>query len=94
MVLRKQPAGVAKSIRTESTNIAERYDNMKRRIACIFITIILTFSFLGCSTPGKNHNDGKCDICGKSASYSDGDEEYCNEHFKDAVQWYINQGKN
>lgn len=49
---------------------------------------IMTFAFAGCRE--ADHNDGKCDICGKAVEYSGQDEEYCAEHFKNAVEWYAN----
>ena len=51
----------------------------------VLLVVILLLS--GCG--GKDHNDGKCDICGKAATYSDRDEEYCDRHLKDAVEWYL-----
>ncbi len=59
------------------------------------IVILLVFSSLllltGCGE--EDHNDGKCDICGEKATFSDGDEEYCDKHLKEAVEWYIEQGQ-
>lgn len=63
---------------------------MKKVLCGIFILTLL-FSLCGCGD--EDHNDGKCDICGKSSTYSDGDEEYCDKHLRDAVNWYIEQGK-
>lgn len=63
---------------------------MKKRNKLIFAVLILMtcFSLSGCFV---DHNDGKCDICGKTASYSGTDEEYCDKHFESAVEWYIKQ---
>ena len=63
-----------------------------RRVVFLLLFLLALSCLAGCSEP--DHNDGKCDICGKSASYSDGREEYCDEHLADAVKWYIEQGQN
>lgn len=58
------------------------------------VVIILVLGGLGsCMKGEEDHNDGKCDICGKTATYSDGDEEYCRKHLESAVEWYIKQGQ-
>lgn len=64
---------------------------MKKKIICIMLMITIMALFSGCGE--EDHNDGKCDICGKKASYSDNDEEYCDKHLKNAVEWYIKQGQ-
>lgn len=62
--------------------------SIKKRIAAVLLISIMTFAFAGCRE--ADHNDGKCDICGKAVEYSGQDEEYCAEHFKNAVEWYAN----
>lgn len=60
----------------------------------VIVTILLILAIVGACGGGasdEDHNDGKCDICGKRASYSDFDEEYCSKHLKKAVEWYISQ---
>jgi len=63
---------------------------LKKRIksvAIVTILILVLFTFTGCGD--TDHNDGKCDICGKTATYSSSREEYCDKHLKSAVKWYI-----
>lgn len=59
----------------------------------ILIAIIIILIFIGVfgSCDRIDHNDGKCDICGKPATYKGNDEEYCEEHFKDVLHWYAEQ---
>lgn len=59
------------------------------KLVCLLLSLILVFALSGCGE--EDHNDGKCDICKKTATYSDSDEEYCDKHLRDAVEWYINQ---
>lgn len=61
-------------------------------IISLFFLAIISFLFYSCSHKEANHNDGKCDICGKKATYSSKDvEEYCDEHLEDAIEWYYKQ---
>lgn len=63
-------------------------------IGIIFIAVIICVCFLlfkACSTPTYDSNDGKCDICGKSATEEINGEEYCNEHYGNALEWYVEQ---
>lgn len=62
---------------------------MKKVIAIITIVFTLVFTVSACS---PDPNDGKCDICGKAATYRNGREEYCSKHSFDAAKWYIKQG--
>ena len=56
----------------------------------IAIIVIVILACIGsCSNTEKDHNDGKCDICGKSATYSDGSEEYCRKHLESAIEYYL-----
>lgn len=54
----------------------------------VLVLIILIFSACGST---YDSDDGKCDICGATATYELNDEEYCNEHLGDAAAWYLNQ---
>lgn len=65
-----------------------------------FIIIIAVFALVGLFSiiwavsssdriDHNNHHDGKCDICGKTATYSSSSEEYCDKHLRDAVKWYM-----
>lgn len=65
--------------------------DMKRLLAMTLLSVLL-LGLVGCGE--EDHNDGKCDICGKksSSSYSSSYEEYCKTHGKKAVEWYIKQG--
>ena len=57
-------------------------------ISLVFLTIFIIL-FHSCSKIEEDHDDGKCDICGKKATYTDSDvEEYCDEHLEDAIEWY------
>lgn len=53
--------------------------------------ILFVFSISACSGEA-DHDDGKCDICGKKATYSSDSEEYCDKHSLDAAVWYLKQG--
>ena len=55
------------------------------------IAIIGIFAFLGLFINKVDHNDGKCDICNKKATYSANNEEYCDEHLEKALKWYFKQ---
>lgn len=60
-------------------------------ISCILL-VIVAILFYSCSHIEPDHNDGKCDICGKKATYSSkGKEEYCNQHAEEAIEWYYKQ---
>lgn len=60
-------------------------------ISCILL-VIVAILFYSCSHIEPDHNDGKCDICGKKATYSSkGKEEYCDQHAKEAIEWYYKQ---
>lgn len=64
---------------------------MKRRIRSLILSVIVIitcFSLSGCIV---DHDDGKCDICGKASTYSGSEEEYCDKHLKSAIDWYIKQ---
>ena len=63
---------------------------MKKAFVLLILLAIMVTALVGCE---EDHNDGKCDICGKNATYSDGSEEYCEKHLWDAVKWYIEQGQ-
>lgn len=58
-------------------------------IIAIIVLVFVVKGFTGTNLRNKNHHDGKCDICGKTATYSGNNEEYCDTHLKDAVDWYI-----
>lgn len=74
--------------------MANNNSSGKGTVVIAVIVIILILGGLGsCMKGEEDHNDGKCDICGKSATYSDGDEEYCDKHLKSAVEYYIKQGQ-
>ena len=60
-------------------------------ISCILL-VIVAILFYSCSHIEPDHNDGKCDICGKKATYSSkGKEEYCDKHAEEAIEWYYKQ---
>ena len=59
----------------------------------VAILVIGLLAFIGVLSNKEDHNDGKCDICGKSSTYSDGNEEYCDKHLESAVNWYLKQGE-
>lgn len=62
--------------------------NIKKKLALLLVAIMMMCSLVACGE--EDHNDGKCDICGKRATYSDADrEEYCDKHLEDAVEWYL-----
>ncbi len=58
-------------------------------LLCVIIITMCTFTACG----EEDHDDGKCDICGKTATYSGSREEYCDKHLEDAINWYIEQGQ-
>ena len=60
-------------------------------ISCILL-VIVAILFYSWSHIEPDHNDGKCDICGKKATYSSkGKEEYCDQHAEEAIEWYYKQ---
>lgn len=60
----------------------------------VVIVIVILIVLIGsCTNSEEDHNDGKCDICGKAATYSDSEEEYCDKHLESATKWYIEQGQ-
>ena len=61
-------------------------------IGIIIIILAVMWLIGSCIDTEEDHDDGKCDICGKKATYSSSDEEYCNKHLEDALEWYIEQG--
>lgn len=68
-------------------------DNARKSTWWIWVIIIIGVIglFGSCFKSEADHNDGKCDICNKTATYSDGKEEYCDKHYMDALEWYIKQ---
>ena len=77
------------STQTNTSNIVDKKKNMGCGITiAIIIVIILICALIGNST---NHDDGKCDICGKKAVKSSSDYEYCLEHYVDAVDYYYKE---
>lgn len=61
-------------------------------IISLILCIILGILFYACSHQEPDHNDGKCDICDRKATYSSKNkEEYCDEHAEDAIEWYYKQ---
>jgi ribosomal protein L7/L12 len=70
--------------------------NQKPKIGAlgIIIIIIILLGIIGSITCCEaDHDDGKCDICGKTSVYSGEDEEYCEEHLMDATECYIEQSE-
>ena len=60
-------------------------------ISCILL-VIVAILFYSCSHIEPDHNDGKCDICGKKATYSSkGKVEFCDQHAEEAIEWYYKQ---
>jgi len=57
----------------------------------IAIIVFVALGLIGKFFNRINHDDNKCDICGKRATYSTSSEEYCDKHLKSAVEWYIKQ---
>lgn len=66
--------------------------NIKMGVFIAFIVIsILCFIILGtkgCSGE-TSHNDGKCDICNNAKYSSINGEEFCYEHYKNAIDYYL-----
>ena len=66
-------------------------DKLTIIVSCILLVIVVIL-FYSCSHIEPDHNDGKCDICGKKATYSSkGEEEYCDKHAEEAIEWYYKQ---
>lgn len=63
--------------------------NIKKKIALLLVAIMMMCTLTACGE--EDHDDGKCDICGKSATYSNSREEYCSKHSMDAAEWYMKQ---
>lgn len=59
-------------------------------VAGIIFVIIVVFQ--SCAAPDPH--DGRCDICGKYATYHGTKEEFCDEHSWDAALYYFEQGMN
>lgn len=59
-------------------------------IGAIFAIVVCVFLVKACTGDSYDANDGKCDICGKTAytKLSDGNE-YCYEHYKNAINYYL-----
>ena len=57
-------------------------------VAAIIVALLLLKT---CSGSSYDTNDDKCDVCGKRAytKLSDGNE-YCYEHYKNAIDHYLN----
>ncbi len=66
--------------------------SQKRISIIVFIIIIAVIALFVIATYPKepDHSDGKCDIC-KKEKYSDvNGEEFCYEHYKFAIDYYLN----
>ena len=81
----------------------EQWDKMPKKektiatiITLVIIAVVTIFLFKACSNtdPSKqNHHDGKCDICGKTATFNFSNAEYCNKCFDDFMDWVDKEQK-
>lgn len=90
-----------KSVRAEREQQAQiAWENSSSRekstisvIGIIIVLAVFVFLLKSCFYSGpsySNHNDGKCDICGKHASYSGSGYEYCEKDYWEATAWIMN----
>lgn len=81
----------------------EQWDKMPKKektiatiITFVIIAVVAVFLFKACSNTGpskQNHHDGKCDICGKTATFNFSNAEYCNKCFDDFMDWVDKEQK-
>lgn len=60
----------------------------------IGLIIFIALGLIGSLLNKTDHDDGKCDICNKKATYTTSAEEYCDKHLENAVNWHIKQKNN
>lgn len=81
-------------------NISEKQENANSNktehnyigiigISVIVVIVFIIIMVIASNYDGKNSNDNKCDICGKSAYSSISGEEFCYNHYKDAINYYL-----
>jgi uncharacterized membrane protein YvbJ len=58
-------------------------------IAFIVIAIIIILIIVAVYPKEADHKDGKCDICGKAEYSTINGEEFCYDHYKSAIDYYI-----
>lgn len=58
-------------------------------VLLIAIAVIVIIVFAKIFHVEADHNDGKCDICKKTKYASLNGEEFCFEHYKDALDYYL-----
>ena len=63
-----------------------------KKICCLVLILMIICSFSGCFE--EDHNDGKCDICGKKSADKGADWELCLGCMLDANDWYYKDNEN
>ncbi len=58
-------------------------------IVFVVIAIVVIFLIAKGFSNDIDHNDDKCDICKKTAYSSISGEEFCYEHWKDVIDYYL-----
>lgn len=58
-------------------------------IVFLVIALIIGVIVHACNQPTYDSDDGKCDICGKRKTTDLYGEEYCEEHLRDAIEYYL-----
>lgn len=61
---------------------------MKKFYIILFVILVVGYSVYRIVLK-NNHDDGKCDICGKYAVYSSDSCEYCSECVGDALGYAL-----
>ena len=88
--MRKQQAKKEKEPKTleEWNNMTSSQKNWSI-VVFVVIVIIVLFILSKLSPNNIEHSDDKCDICKKTAYSSINGEEFCYEHYNDAIDYYL-----
>lgn len=63
-----------------------------KKLFCCLLILSIICCFSGCFE--ANHNDGKCDVCGKKAASKGSNWELCLSCMLDANDWYYKDNEN
>ena len=73
----------------KESNQANNTTNNYAGIIGVGIIIFIIIIFFVFNSGGKKGINDKCDICGKSAYSSISGEEFCYKHYKEALNYYL-----
>lgn len=70
----------------------EKSKKVLKIIGCVggaLLLAVIIYAFSSCGEAGGKAGSGKCTICNKSASHTFQGSDYCDRHYKDAIEWAV-----